>query len=239
MAIDIARRTVQTYLNEDQRWLKGGILYAPADSILLDRALFPEASFPNGYIPSGLVLGRVTATGRFGPYGASPSEVQTVNLGAATAGTITITFDGETTGAINFNATAAAVQTALEALSNVNPGDVAVTGGPLPGTITLTFGGRYLGTNVPQVTVTPTGLTGGTVTVATTTEGGGNVTDGRQTARGLLLTSTPYDRTSAGNIGAALAVRCDVITNYLPAGHGLDDAARADLTHMRFFTYNV
>jgi hypothetical protein len=99
------------------------------------------------------------------------NEVQTINLGAATAGSITITFDGQATGAIAWNATAAAVQTALESLSNVNPGDVTVTGGPLPATITLTFGGQYAGTNVAQVTVSPTGLTGGTVTVATTTVG--------------------------------------------------------------------
>lgn len=39
-----------------------------------------------------------------------------------------------------------------------------MTGGPLPGTITLTFAEKYLGVNVPQVVVTPTGLTGGTVT---------------------------------------------------------------------------
>lgn len=100
------------------------------------------------------------------------AEVQTINLGAATAGTITITFDGQTTGSIAFNATAATVQTALEALSNLDPGDIFVTGGPLPGTITLTFAGKYLGVNVPQVTVTPTGLTGGTVTVNTTVQGG-------------------------------------------------------------------
>lgn len=99
------------------------------------------------------------------------NEVQTIGLGSASAGTITITFAGQTTAAIAFNATAAAVQSALEALSNIAPGDVAVTGGPLPGAITLTFGGAYAGVDVAQVTVTPTGLTGGTVTVATTTEG--------------------------------------------------------------------
>lgn len=99
------------------------------------------------------------------------SEVQTISLGSATAGSITITFAGQTTGAIAYNASAATVQTALESLSNVDPGDVVVTGGPLPGTITLTFGGQYAGTDVAQVAVAPTGLTGGTVTVATGTQG--------------------------------------------------------------------
>lgn len=110
-----------------------------------------------------------TALNQANPTGTS--EVQTINLGTATAGSITITFDGQTTGAIAFNASAATVQTALESLSNINPGDVVVTGGPLPATITLTFGGAYAGTDVPQVTVAPTGLTGGTVTVATSTAG--------------------------------------------------------------------
>jgi hypothetical protein len=128
----------------------------------------------NTYYPTGTVL-KVSATPK--KYTAAikgASEVQTLNLGAATAGTITITFAGQTTGAIAFNASAATVQTALIALSNVNPGDVVVTGGPLPGTITLTFGGQYANTNVAQITVTPTGLTGGTVTVNTTTGGSGD-----------------------------------------------------------------
>lgn len=135
----------------------------------------------------GEILAKITSgaeAGKVGVFqrGAVNNEVQTINLGAATAGTITIGFDGETTGNIAFDATAAAVQTALELLSNVGPGDIVVTGGPLPGTITLTFGGQYARVNVPQVTVTPTGLTGGTVTVATTTQGGaaaGGPTDGR------------------------------------------------------------
>ncbi|MGW0821840.1 phage tail protein [Streptomyces sp. NPDC002845] len=99
------------------------------------------------------------------------AEVQTIDLGAASAGTITITFDGQTTASIAYDADAATVQAALEAMSNVEAGEVTVTGGPLPGTITLSFAGQYLGVDVPEVTVTPTGLTGGTVTINTTTQG--------------------------------------------------------------------
>ncbi|WP_236241169.1 phage tail family protein [Streptomyces sp. CC228A] len=100
------------------------------------------------------------------------AEVQTVDLGAASAGSITITFDGETTGSIAYDADAATVQAALEALPNVEAGDVTVSGGPLPAAVSLSFAGQYLGVDVPEVTVTPTGLTGGTVTVTTVTEGG-------------------------------------------------------------------
>lgn len=135
----------------------------------------------------GEVLAKITSgpeAGKVGVFqrGTVNNEVQTLGLGAATAGTVTITFDGATTGAIAFNATAAAVQAALEGLPNVGPGDIVVTGGPLPGVITLTFGGQYAGRNVAEITVTPTGLTGGVVTIVTTTQGGavaGGVTDGR------------------------------------------------------------
>lgn len=116
------------------------------------------------------------------------SEAQTISLGGATAGTITITFDGQTTGAIAWNATAAAVQTALLSLSNLDPGDVVVTGGPLPALVTLTFGGNYAGSDVPQVSVSPTGLTGGAVTVATSVAGAPGPTLG---INGKLLNGQP------------------------------------------------
>jgi len=99
------------------------------------------------------------------------NEVQTIGLGAATAGTVTITYAGQTTTAIAYTATAATVQAALQALSTIGVGNVTVTGGPWPGVLTLTFGGTLAGINVAEITATPTGLTGGTVTIATTTQG--------------------------------------------------------------------
>lgn len=99
------------------------------------------------------------------------NEIQTIGLGAASAGTITISFDGETTAAIAYDATAAAVQAALLLLSNLNPGDVVVSGTAFPGVLTLTFGGALANKDIPQITATPSGLTGGTVTIATTTAG--------------------------------------------------------------------
>lgn len=104
-------------------------------------------------------------------------EVQTVTItGGPTGGTYTLTFSGQTTASIAYNATASAVQSALEALSNIAPGDVTCAGGPHPGTpITVNFGGgSYDGTDVPQMTATAS-LTGGTspdVAVTTTTPGG-------------------------------------------------------------------
>ncbi len=41
-------------------------------------------------------------------------------------GTFTLTFDGQTTGSLDYNADADAVQSALEGLSNIAPGDVMI-----------------------------------------------------------------------------------------------------------------
>lgn len=99
-------------------------------------------------------------------------EVQSVSMGGTvTGGSFTLTLDGQTTAAIAWDATAAAVQAALEALSNVGTGKVTCTGGPLPGTaVTCTFAAS-LG-DLPQMTATSslTG-TGPTVSVSTTTNG--------------------------------------------------------------------
>jgi hypothetical protein len=108
--------------------------------------------------------------------GTPTNEVQTITItGTPTGGTFTLTFSGQTTAGIAYNATNTAVQTALEALSNLASGDVTVTGGPGPGTpYVATFGGNYAATDVALMTASGTGLTGGTtpsVGVATTTPG--------------------------------------------------------------------
>lgn len=100
------------------------------------------------------------------------NEVQQLIVPGATAGTFTLTFNGNTTSAIAYNASAATVQTALLALTGMYAGDVVATGGTLPNTaVTLTFGGQFTGTNVPQVTTTSTGLTGGAAVVTTVSQG--------------------------------------------------------------------
>ena len=109
-----------------------------------------------------------------GVLSAGTAEVQTVTItGVPTGGTFTLTYSGQTTAPIAYNATAAAVQTALLALSNVETGDLVVTGGPGPGTPYVVTFDAYLG-NVAQMTASGAGLTGGTapaVGVATTTPG--------------------------------------------------------------------
>jgi len=101
--------------------------------------------------------------------GASLTETQTITkTGTPTAGNITLTYDGQTTGSIPWNATAGQVKTALDALSNVDT--VTTAGGPLNTTpITVTFTSDP-GEDVPQMTVNGT-FTGGGAAVTTTVLG--------------------------------------------------------------------
>jgi hypothetical protein len=90
-------------------------------------------------------------------------EVQAITKsGTVTGGTFTITYSGQTTAAIAYNATAATIQAELEALSNLAPGDVFVTGGPInTRRIHIRFAGTLAGTDVAEVTVSSASLTGG------------------------------------------------------------------------------
>jgi hypothetical protein len=117
-----------------------------------------------------------------GPYNVVPSvggtsEVQTVTTtGTPTGGTFTLTFGGQSTTPLAYNAPAATVQTALLALSNLDTGDVVVGGGPGPGTpYTFTFGGNYAKEDVPAMTATHaySGGTAPTIAVTTGTPGVG------------------------------------------------------------------
>lgn len=114
------------------------------------------------------------------PYGGVPvngvDEVQTLAItGTPTGGSLTLTYDGETTAAIAYNASATEVQNALQALSNVAAGDVACSGGNLPDTaVSIAFRRNLGGLNVSLITADGTNLTGGTVptaSVTTTTAG--------------------------------------------------------------------
>jgi hypothetical protein len=239
--MDLKFETEATFVNEDHSWLASRLGFDTARPITLDLSTFVAGThYPNGFIPSGMALGQKNADSLYGPYGASPSEIQTITVDA-TGGTFTVTFDGEVTGALAFNISAANLQAALEGLASLNPGDVVVTGGPGAaggGTpYTLTFGGRFLGQNVPAVVTAAGALTGGasTAAVATTQAGGGVVNDGRETGRGLLLASTIVRSTNTtGKAVAALLWQGIVRQSRLPANHGVDAAFRNDVPTIRW-----
>lgn len=115
--------------------------------------------------------------------GTSPvNEVDTIAqaTGTSTAGTFKLSVlepgapagtAAEQTAAIAYNASAATVQTALEALDNVRAGDVVAAGGALPTAVTLTWSDAFAEKDVPTITVDNSANTGGTYAVTETTKG--------------------------------------------------------------------
>jgi hypothetical protein len=101
------------------------------------------------------------------------NERWTLGLGAASAGTFTLTptIAGSTfpaTGPINFNATVANVQAAFDAL--LGAGNVLVAGSALPtGPMTIDFTGQFAGDSVALVGAFG-GLTGATPSLVNTTD---------------------------------------------------------------------
>lgn len=95
--------------------------------------------------------GTAEVAGGSGPMIAAANEVQDLTS-TMTSGTFTITYSGQTTSALDWDSTAAEIETALLALSNLSSGDVTCTGGPLNvTTVSLEFGGTLANVNVPLV----------------------------------------------------------------------------------------
>ena len=101
---------------------------------------------------------------------AAVDEVQTISS-TATGGTFTLSFGGQTTAALAFGASAAQIDTALEALSTIGAGNITCAGGPLPANVTATFAGTLAGQDAALITVDNTNMTGGTASIAETTPG--------------------------------------------------------------------
>lgn len=120
-------------------------------------------------------------------------EVQTISVtGTPDGGTFTLTFDGQETGTIAYNASAATIDTALEALSNIEASDLTCAGGPLPGTpVTVTFGGTLAATDVALMTADDSLLTRTTPEYVIATDTGGATGSPQGTyAKGALLSDT-------------------------------------------------
>jgi len=166
-------------------------------------AMYPEEAhtipvrLPGGIdYAAGKVLGART--------GSATNEVQTITIsGTPDGGTFTLTFYGQTTSAIAYNASAATVEATLEALSTIGTDNVACAGGALPGSaVTVTFQGDLAARNVPLLT-SSNSLTGGTdpaISIAKTTPGStgqgqfedydDSASDGTQVAKAILVRRT-------------------------------------------------
>lgn len=144
----------------------------------LDASAVAPSSLASRYIP-GMIQGHLQRLTVVVASVSGVNEVQTVGIdNATTSGTFTLTYDGQTTGTINWNANAAAVKSALELLSNIDL--VSVTGGPGPTTDWIVeFQGTLAGQNVVAMTGDGSLLVGGstTVTITETTPGENSAID--------------------------------------------------------------
>lgn len=135
-----------------------------------------ELATGNGYTNGGQTISSMAVTVT------NTNDVQTVTInGAPTGGTFTLTFTdntgtAQTTAPIVYNATAATVQAALLALSNIGSVNVAVSGSA-GGPYTVTFQQSLGATLLPALGHTDS-LTGGTspnVSITHTTPGVGSI----------------------------------------------------------------
>jgi hypothetical protein len=134
------------------------ILTPDPDDVILGASIFCSEAF-NAAAVADLV------------FQGAADNVQTLSpVGTLTAGNFTVGLEGVESGNIPYNATSAAVQTALQSMSNIGAGNALVTGAT-GGPWTVTFTGALADAALPELTVNSTGLTGGTVAAAVSDSG--------------------------------------------------------------------
>src|SRR3954464_6658071 len=157
--------------------------------------------------------------GGYGPFNDQlTDEQQTVRLANATGGTFTLSFNGQTTAPLAFNSTAAQIDAALEALSNVGANNIQTSGGPVnTANVNVFFRRALQQSDQAQITGDGAALTGTAPTLATATAAAGGwyqrlTGDSRRSAlntndlRGKVLRI----KVKAGDITAADANKTDL-----------------------------
>lgn len=72
--MDLSIRS-ETFAADDQTWLGSAHGTSSARSITLDTSTFTAGThYPAGFFVSGLPLGKITATGKYGPYAGGASD---------------------------------------------------------------------------------------------------------------------------------------------------------------------
>lgn len=80
--MDITMQPAEVWTAEDRSWLASRDGTEVTQTITLKTSLFTaNTHYPNGYIKSGTVLGKVTATGLYGPYDNAASDGREVAAG--------------------------------------------------------------------------------------------------------------------------------------------------------------
>lgn len=165
-----------------------------------------------------LVKQSIDGGNTFQSIAAGTNAVQTLAIPGSFGTTFTLTWNSQTTAAINVGATAQQVQAAFQALSGVGAGNVVVSGS-IGGPYLFTFVGALA--NAPQNTITATGSNGvASVQTATITGGptGGTftLTFASQTTSALAYNSTAAQVQSA--LQALSSIGVGNVTVSGPAG---------------------
>lgn len=160
--------------------------------IIQARLMAPRPVVPRDFADMSLSVEGIARATAIDLYNPGIDEVQQVILSGATGGTITLTFEGQTTAGIAVTANAATIANALIALSNVGPSDVIVSGGPL-GTapVFVQFTSALGFSNRTQMTGSPASATGTPVlSIGTTREGAVAVANSARSISVALADST-------------------------------------------------
>lgn len=80
--MDISLQPTETWTPDDHSWLGSSDGTKYPQGVTLDVSTFTSGThYPAGYIPSGVVLGRITATGLYGPYDNTANDGREVAAG--------------------------------------------------------------------------------------------------------------------------------------------------------------
>ncbi|WP_169542310.1 ThuA domain-containing protein [Solirubrobacter soli] len=175
--------------------------------------------------------GGINANG-FGPFQDQlTDEQQTVRTNNATGGTFTLTWNGQTTAPLPYNATTAQVDAALEALSNVGTDNIQTSATPATanastGVINVFFRRALSHKDQPLITANGAGLTGSSPTAVAAMATAANGALGTQPLDGgMYARPTGDDRRSTTNTND---LRGKILRIKVKDNIGAADANKAD-----------
>lgn len=185
--------------------------------------LVPSRDPNDARIEAGrLVPGKYSKGQAVGLYatGAAQNEIQTATVnGSPTGGTFRLALGSKVTAALAYNASAAVVQAALEALDNIGAGNVGVA--LATNVYTITFQGALANQDIPLLSLYANNLTGGsspTVALATTQIGraagaqwGGYddaLSNGLQVCRGFLKYPVEVANNGTHSVNSSIFGEC-------------------------------
>lgn len=148
-------------LDSDQRLVSAAPRHRASGKLTTATAIVPIPADTKAVIVYASILARVGAGSSATP-AASVQEQQTITAGDATSGNFTLGFQGQTSGNLTFDESAADIVTGLVALSSIGAAGVTASGGAL-GTapVVVTFAAGILDGDQPLLVATSVDLAGG------------------------------------------------------------------------------